>query len=151
MPRGSIVVLFEHKMEHVCVVCKQKAHFTCGHGCETKYCGEDCARSVYVDHKLECPALVGAWMYTSSDTLYNHFNSQSDPDSRRAIVFAAFKELQQEKLEAEKPLGFFKRATVASHIRMFKEAISKIIAGGERGKYTRLEIMDYGTWSRALG
>jgi hypothetical protein len=44
----------------VCVVCNKKALYFCGHGCETTYCGKECAESVYPIHtQMDCYGLIG--------------------------------------------------------------------------------------------
>jgi len=44
--------------KHYCFVCNKKAFYFCGNGCKTTYCGEACARKVYINHKAVCSLLI---------------------------------------------------------------------------------------------
>jgi hypothetical protein len=74
-------------MEHLCSVCNKKAFYFCGHGCETPYCGESCAKAVYNVHKEGCADLI-EWnpfhrqqhhghIYRSANEMYHHFTLQN--------------------------------------------------------------------------
>jgi hypothetical protein len=75
--------------EQKCSVCCKQAQYLCGHGCETAYCGESCAKSVYNVHKESCSELIewnpfhrqqphhrggfAANSFSSAQEMYNHF------------------------------------------------------------------------------
>jgi len=87
---------------HKCIVCNKKAQYFCGHGCETAYCGESCAKAVYNVHVHSCADLIGwnpfhrqqqghAWK--SAQQMYMHFTLQNSMPSyvlpRVAIVLSS--------------------------------------------------------------
>ena len=143
-----------------CSVCGKDAPFLCGHGCDTGYCGRECALSVYKEHKEECVgvalALVGSqWVWNSAEALYADFSRFRDPGQRQQRVQAAWQAIRQEEdPNVTRQWNMFNRASkqreVDAHKAMFRAAIALIVHNGASQGYTEHEKMMYGSWASQM-
>jgi len=112
----------------VCSVCNKKAHITCGHGCDTVYCGESCAKSVYEIHqKLECYGLIGL---QDTQTIIRQISGGSQTTVYQSL-YRQFQFLQQE-LTQHLHLNWvqkkFNRSAIERSIQTFLDVAHYLIA-----------------------